>query len=47
MTTQSAPVTEIAITEEVAQAQQDSMRSHSLRHDALLVLVTLFGVALF
>ena len=47
MPTQSAPVTEIAITEEVAQAQQDSLRSHSLRHDALLVLVTLIWGSTF
>ena len=47
MPTQSVPVTEIAITEEVAQAQQDSLRSHSLRHDALLVLVTLIWGSTF
>ena len=47
MPTQSAPVTEIAITEEVAQAQQDSLRSHSLQHDALLVLVTLIWGSTF
>jgi drug/metabolite transporter (DMT)-like permease len=41
MPTQSAPVTEIAITEEVTQVQQGSQRTHSLRHDALLVLITL------
>lgn len=41
MPTQSAPLTEIAITEEVTQAQQESQRSHGLRHDALLVLNTL------
>jgi drug/metabolite transporter (DMT)-like permease len=38
---QSAPVTEIAITDEDTQAQQELQRSHSLRHDALLVLITL------
>ncbi len=47
MPTQSAPVTEIAITEEVAQAQQVSLRSHSLKHDALLVLVTLIWGSTF
>jgi len=46
MLTQSAPVTEI-ITEEVAQTQQDSLRSHTLRHDALLVLVTLIWGSTF
>jgi drug/metabolite transporter (DMT)-like permease len=47
MPTQSAPVTEIAIAEEVVQAQQDPLRSHSLRHDALLVLVTLIWGSTF
>jgi drug/metabolite transporter (DMT)-like permease len=47
MPTQSAPVTKIAITEEVTQAQQDSLRSHSLRHDALLVLITLIWGSTF
>src|SRR5271157_1605478 len=41
MPTQSAPVTEIAITEEATQPQQGTQRSHSLRHDTLLVLITL------
>ena len=41
MPTQSAPLTEIAITDEDTQAQRESQRSHSLRHDALLVLITL------
>ncbi len=47
MPTQSAPVTKIAITEEVTQAQQDSLRSHSRRHDALLVLITLIWGSTF
>ena len=47
MPTQSVPVTEITTTEEVAQAQQDSLRSHTLRHDALLVLVTLIWGSTF
>ncbi len=41
MPTQSAPVTNVAITEDVKQLQPRSQRSHSLRHDALLVLITL------
>jgi drug/metabolite transporter (DMT)-like permease len=45
--TQSAPITEIAIAEESAPAQQDSLRSYSLRHDALLVLVTLIWGSTF
>jgi drug/metabolite transporter (DMT)-like permease len=43
MATQSAPLTEIAITEEVKQAE----RSYSLRHDALLVLITLIWGSTF
>jgi drug/metabolite transporter (DMT)-like permease len=43
MPTQSAPLTEIAFTEEVKQAE----RSYSLRHDALLVLITLIWGSTF
>jgi drug/metabolite transporter (DMT)-like permease len=43
MPTQSAPLTEIAITEEVKQTE----RSYSLRHDALLVLITLIWGSTF
>jgi drug/metabolite transporter (DMT)-like permease len=43
MPTQSAPVTGIAITEEVKGAE----RSYSLRHDALLVLITLIWGSTF
>lgn len=43
MPTQSAPVTNIAITEEVKQAE----RSYSLRHDALLALITLIWGSTF
>jgi drug/metabolite transporter (DMT)-like permease len=41
MPTQSAPVTEVAITEDILQVQQGSQRTYSLRHDALLVLITM------
>jgi drug/metabolite transporter (DMT)-like permease len=44
---QSAPETEIAITEEATKAQQGAQRSYSLRHDALLVLVTLIWGSTF
>ncbi|MGZ3611171.1 MAG: DMT family transporter [Ktedonobacteraceae bacterium] len=47
MATQSAPVTEIAITEAATPAQKESQRTHSLRHDALLVLVTLIWGSTF
>jgi drug/metabolite transporter (DMT)-like permease len=47
MPTQSAPVMEMAITDEIEQAQQTSHRSHSLRHDALLVLITLIWGSTF
>jgi drug/metabolite transporter (DMT)-like permease len=41
MPTQSASVTEAAITDDAKQLQLEPQRSHSLRHDALLVLITL------
>jgi len=47
MPAQSAPVTEKTTNEGVAQAQQVSLRTHSLRHDALLVLVTLIWGSTF
>jgi drug/metabolite transporter (DMT)-like permease len=47
MPAQSAPVTERTTTEGVAQVQHVSLRSHSFRHDALLVLVTLIWGSTF
>ena len=47
MTTPSAVETAITINENVEQAQQGAQRSYSLRHDALLVLVTLIWGSTF
>ena len=47
MTTPSAVETAITINENVEQAQQEAQRSYSLRHDALLVLVTLIWGSTF
>lgn len=47
MATQSAPLTEIAFKEDIRQAQKRAQRYHSLRHDALLVLITLIWGSTF